>query len=294
MSAQPASRDDARLEIQVDSQWAAVSKKGRGVTVRVLRVTPVNVMFRAIGSGRERGDTFTLARKAFELRYSPIHAIPDRQRALRLQELREGPPVPDGTPYVDDEASDGAVAVEDLLQPVEPPPPPPPPEELRPGTQGRPSNLTRTQAREIYELRGGGSSVEVAELYGVTDNVVKSIWRRDSYRWATEGLEEHPRRLRPTPPTPTLVVPEHALPPSPAPATKTEEVSAVISQPARTVVSRVESPPRTDALTQELLTDLADGLQVLLSFVGQPLPKYIILDRPKLESLIEQARKAAR
>lgn len=246
--------------------WVAVSAKGKGQPVKVSRVTPLSVQFRAYGKGADESRTFSLPSDVFRIRYVPLALADDRQKRLAREERDVNTRQRiDGEP------------VQPVAEPTAPAPTLLRPARLR---GGKPPKLTGEQAREIYQLvKSGMSEREVAGTYGVHRNTVACIVQGTTYRWATEHLLRQDAR----PAAPVEAAPVVAIEPQAVEAPAVQEEAAP--------VPTHDAPPAP--ADRALLANLADALDFLLEYAGRPLPKFMLIDLGQIKRLAEQAREAS-
>jgi hypothetical protein len=266
--------------------WVAVSARGRGQPVEITRVNPVSVYFRATGRGADASQKFKLPIEAFRVRYAPLALAETRQREL-ARELRNGVapvPVVMPTPVTEPEPAPADSSPEaPSLSPFE---------ALRPKrVGGRAAKLTAEQAREIWQLyRDDGPIKEIAATYGISETAVITIGRGRDYAWATADLRES------APPLPSRRRPASRVAPSVAPSREESAVqivtppTVIAPKPCETTanISPIFSNGRM--VQADLLTDMADALDVLVEYAGKPLPRFLKLDLDAVRALVTAAR----
>ena len=275
--------------IEVGSVWACVTPSGRGLPVRVVSSSALSIGFHVVG--REAyPPTVNLPADLFRLRYVPLSEVEARQVELRQNERRGETP----------ELAEG-VKVRPILNPS--------PTPLVKPVKAYRAQLTGEQAREIYMLMQdlGNQQKEVARTYGVTPAVVRNISRGLDYAWATRDLwDQHPPKKRKPggggwlenkPKRSTNPEPEMQPPPDPIGALphgephRTPQVHEEPAIIARTIAEQgTQHSPRS---VSGLLLSMADALETLVDLAGQPLPKFMTLDRKSIQNLIDRARKVA-
>lgn len=252
--------------------WVAVSAKGKGQPVKVSRVTPLSVQFRAYGKGADESRTFSLPSDVFRIRYVPLALADDRQKRLAREERDVNTRQRiDGEPVQPAEVQ-AAPPTEEPSAPA--------PIMILPFKGGTAPKLTGEQAREIYQLvKSGASKRETARTYGVIWQVVHDIVQGKTYRWATEDLLRQDAR----PAAPVEAAPVVAIEPQAAEAPAVQEEAAP--------VPTHDAPPAP--ADRALLANLADALDFLLEYAGRPLPKFMLIDLGQIKRLAEQAREAS-
>jgi hypothetical protein len=282
-----ATADAQSAPLRGGDTWVAVSARGRGQPVEIVRVNPVSVYFRATGRGADASQKFKLGIEAFRVRYAPLHLAEDRQKQM-ARDLRSGiapipvimpTPVEEPEPDPEPEVAPGTIAAAPEVAAPK-----------RPAPGGRPPKLTAEQAREVFLLMRDGTAnkQEVAKTYGIHTVTVADIARRRIYRWATEGLSSDPTPL-PVAAPPTL--------PNPDPVIAEEPPVQIVAPPIdirpepceqTATISPIYSAGRLVPAT--LLADMADALDVLVEYAGKPLPRYLKLDLDAIRSLVVAAR----
>lgn len=248
------------------STFECTSSKGRGAPVKVTRVTDTGVQFQNLGRGEDKSKKFILPIPAFLAKYSPSHA-PEKPRPAPT--TRPMPRIRTLTiPPVEIEQR------EELMQAIA---------TATPKTRnGHPYNLphppsvTDEQAREIYLLvKGGASYQEAADAYSVNVQTVGRIARRETYKHVTQGLDA------PTTQEEQPMVNGHQ-----------ENAWLDLSLPA--VIEADRAQPKVDSTGRStpspLVAELADALELLVTYVGKPLPKYLSFNIGEVRDLIERAR----
>jgi len=222
------------VEPKEGDSWVCVSAQGRGVPVKIVRVTPNNVQFRPVGRGVDRSRTHSLHRAAFIHRFAILHEAEDRQQELRAMERRG-----------DFQVIDASIT-EESTTPDHPDAPSP----IR--------TLTREEVREIWTLMAEGTPAEDAAIaYAIPESWVDGIWNGEMYAEWTQGILATKPEWRNE--TMKTAPPQHQSP----------------------------APPRQDEHTA-LLAELTDALELLVTFAGRPLPRYVSITG--LAALVTDAR----
>lgn len=315
---------------KVDDIWVAVSARGRGEPVRIVQDNGHHVYFKAIGRGKDQSQKFKLARDVFKIRYAPIQQADERQKRLALEERTypktlplgeasdpEPKPLPqwpevlhrgeivhyeqpephDKSAKLTDEQArevvqlvqDGAGyqevadiygvsrqnvydimrgksyrrAVSDLIPAFKTDTPPKPREVFR--------RFTESDVRLIKRrLAAGTTAADIARDFGVKTWLISSIEKGYSYRWVP-GPEEEPVPQTPTP-NGGASIPQPPIVPS--------KFATIVK----------EEPP---AQRPDLVTDLADALELLLEYHGKPVPRFLVVNRDAVAAIIKEARSYA-
>lgn len=166
--------------LMAGDEWRRVSKGSLGQPVRITRVTPTKVQFRAYGRLADSSQTYSLSIPVFRVQYAPLHLAAARQQELAK---RPAPPAPAEKPEPVAEPSPVDAAIEEIKAEQAAPVP----EGFTPRGSRIAPKLSAEQAREVYRLaqEPGANCAEIGRAYGVDGWTVAQIQRGITYRWAT-------------------------------------------------------------------------------------------------------------